>query len=110
MRTKVKIEQINRKPKTFNKKGGGTYEGEAVGIRVKDKNGDLVWINGFGSAQNKGWKEGDEVEIIIEKNDKYLNFKEIPPEELFREQVIVELEQIKAALRVIHGIVKEKKV
>jgi hypothetical protein len=36
-------------------------------------------ISGFGNKINQRWNEGDEVEVLVEKKGKYLNFKtELP--------------------------------
>lgn len=33
-----------------------------------------AWLSGFQNKSNSGWKEGDKVEIIVEKKGEYLNF------------------------------------
>jgi len=49
----------------------------AIGIQVNEM-GDK-WINGFGNTENSAWKEGDIIEITLEKVTKgdkeFLNFK-----------------------------------
>lgn len=42
-------------------------------IRIKVEGNDK-WISGFGSADNASWKEGDDVELVIEQKGEYLNF------------------------------------
>lgn len=44
-----------------------------IGIKTKEY-GDK-WLNGFGNFDNKGWNEGDTVDIITEQNGDFLNFK-----------------------------------
>jgi len=68
----IRLTRISRSDKTS--KAGKPYV--SLGIQC-DKYGDQ-WINGFGGQENADWKEGDEVEVTIEKKTfngkEYLNF------------------------------------
>lgn len=57
------------------------------------------WISGFQNAQNKDWKEGDEVEIIIKPNGEYLNF-ETPKKD---DKVVEMLSQVLTKLGHLHA-------
>lgn len=39
------------------------------------------WLSGFQNRDNENWKEGDVVDVIIEKNGEYLNFSTPKPED-----------------------------
>lgn len=43
-------------------------------MSVKAKEYGEKWISGFKNQQSAEWKEGDEVDVIIEEKGEYLNF------------------------------------
>lgn len=67
---KVKIKRITRKDRETS--DGRKYT--SVGILVDGKNGE-TWLNGFENDVTREWNTGETVEIEVEKNGKYLNFK-----------------------------------
>lgn len=81
----VKILKIHRADK---KKDGTPYISKdgrpytRVGIQVE---GYQDWLSGFENAVTKSWKEGDTVQILIEKSGDYTNFrtqpKQVTPED-----------------------------
>ena len=44
-------------------------------VNLKTKEHGDTWISGFENDDNKSWKEGDEVQIIVKQNGEYLNFE-----------------------------------
>lgn len=66
-------------------------------------------ISGFGNAYNAQWKEGDQVDIIVEQKGEYLNFTTPKKEDATKEEleqiknkltsIVISLEQIKGHLR-----------
>lgn len=70
----VTITRISREEKTS--KTGKPYE--SVGLQVKEVEG---WINGFGGAWNKSWKEGDKVTLDLYKEEyngkEYTKFRQV---------------------------------
>jgi len=76
---KVTIERIHRsdKDKTgnlFTTKDGRNYT--RIGIKTQE-HGEK-WLSGFGNSENSNWNVGDKVEIIVEENGQYLNFRNMP--------------------------------
>lgn len=73
----VKIQKISRKEREIrNGKQAGTTK-MSVSImteQYKDK-----WLGGWEDDVNKDWKEGDDVDVQIEQNGEYLNFKAVKP-------------------------------
>lgn len=65
---KVKLTRLSRKDKVS--KAGKPFV--SLGIRTEE-HGER-WLSGFGSADNKDWKAGDEVEIEVVESGEYLNF------------------------------------
>lgn len=43
-------------------------------LRIQTNEHGAAWLSGFENESTKAWKEGDTVEIEIEKNGEYLNF------------------------------------
>lgn len=80
--TKVKIKTISRKERTSTRTGKPFI---SLGIKTEE-HGDK-WLSGFGSKDNEYWKEGDEVEIIIEQKGEYLNFTTPKKEDKMNEGV-----------------------
>lgn len=73
MKEKIKITRVFRGKQAFtDKKTGVAKEADKIGIKT-DKYGDK-WISSFKVQGTENWKEGDEVEIFIEKKGDYLNF------------------------------------
>lgn len=44
-------------------------------LSIKTKETGDKYVGGFGNKANEAWKVGDVVEIIVEQNGEYLNFK-----------------------------------
>ena len=71
-----------------------------LGVKAKE-HGDK-WLSGFGNSKNSGWKEGDQVEVIVEQKGEYLNFS-MPKETDALEQRVSQLEaDVKALLAFIN--------
>ena len=77
----VQITRISRQQKTS--KAGKSYM--SVGIQTQEHGSD--WLNGFENEVNKNWQEGDTVEIIVEKNDKWLNFSTPKATDLLEDRI-----------------------
>lgn len=114
--TYVKRDDSDREGNALKTKDGRPYT--RMTLKVESK-GDR-YISGFGSASNKDWKVGDEVDIIIteaEKTDKegkpYLNFSQPkaatsnPDERIGK--ILTELTFIKLTLQQILQYVEPKK-
>lgn len=74
---KLKIEKLYRSSKDKQGNPLKTSDGRAY-ERVAIKcfgYGEGKWISGFSADWNKGWREGDEVEVEVEQRGEYLNFK-----------------------------------
>ena len=54
---------------------------ERVGIQVNDEKYTGKWLSGFGNRENAGWQVGDTVDIEVEPNGLYLNFKGLSQED-----------------------------
>lgn len=62
---------------SIRRKSITTKRGPAISISIKtDAHGDK-WLSSFGDDVNKGWNDGDVVEIDITENGEYLNFKAV---------------------------------
>jgi len=57
------------------KKSIETKNGPATKVAIKTNRHGNNWISGFENSTNKDWSEGDQVEIEVEKNGDFLNFK-----------------------------------
>lgn len=95
---KLTITKIYRSDKDKNgnplvgKNSGKPYE--KVSIKCQEY-GDK-WIGGFGSRDNQSWREGDVVDVEIENNGQYLNFKHIDPIKNLEERVLALEKRINA--------------
>jgi hypothetical protein len=101
---KVKLTKVARFDVDKNKKPLVTKDGrpfERVRIQTT-KHGDF-WISGFGTPENKNWKIGDEVELLIETSGEYLNFK-MPSKKTFVEDKMFDFE---VRLKRLENIVEE---
>ena len=74
--TKITRYTTDKDANTLKTKDGRDYT--RVNIQVVQHG--ATWMSGFGSNTNANWKEGDEVELIIDTkkvgDKEYLNFKE----------------------------------
>lgn len=78
-------------------------------IKTLDKNGQEVWINGFGNNTTKGWSDGQEVELDIYQEEyqgqirlKFRDVKEI--------NLAQEISEIKKLVKEIYAIVTFEKL
>lgn len=98
---KVRLEQVSVQP--FEGKFGPTNK---VGIKVKNKNGEDQWINGF-MKNHPSWQQGDEVELEIfqkEYNGKqYWNFKEPKKEDVLEQRVSTLESEVKWLKGILRG-------
>jgi len=69
--TKIYRSFKDKQGNTLRSKDGREYE--KVAIQTAEY-GDK-WIGGFGNKSNSYWREGDIVDIIIEENGQFMNFK-----------------------------------
>lgn len=60
-------------------------------VSIKTKETGDKYVGGFGNKANEGWKIGDVVDIIVEKNGDYLNFK-LPNKDDAQNERIAKLE------------------
>ena len=101
--SKEKLTYVRREEKTS--KAGKPYT--SFSIKVESR-GD-VFISGFGKKANADWKEGDEVEIDITQNGKWLNWTmpEVPKGyQLANNEIQKELDLIKDMLGRILSILQ----
>lgn len=68
----ITIKAISRKPKE-------TQYGIKTSVGIKSSEYGDRWLNGWADEINQNWKNGDQVEVSIEENNGYLNFKAIKP-------------------------------
>lgn len=64
----VTITAITRKQRTS--RSGKPF----ISLGLKTQEYGEQWLSGFAGKENAHWKEGDVVEVIIEKKGEYLNF------------------------------------
>jgi len=91
---KLTINKIYRSWDDKNKKPLMTRDGrpyERVAIQTKEYGSQ--WASGFGGGYNRGGKAGDVVDLEIEKDGQYLNFKRPDPIKKLEERVLA-LEQM----------------
>lgn len=67
------------------------------------------WISGFESQVNKGWKEGDKVEMIVKENGQYLNFEVPKPADKVDEKLEKVLNELMAIKLMVNSLVGDKK-
>jgi hypothetical protein len=48
-------------------------------IGIKTREHGEAWLSGFGGHWNQDWKEGDTVEVDIERSGDFLNFRKPDP-------------------------------
>lgn len=76
-------------------------------IKTVDKNGQELWLNGFGNNTTKSWTKGQTVELDLyqeEYNGKVSwKFKEVADRSIFNE-----LDEIKSMLRQLLGLGNEE--
>jgi len=101
---KVTIVKVYRSNK--DKQGNilKTQDGrEYTRLAIQTKEHGQKWISGFGNSKNSDWKAGDSVDIIIEPNGEYLNFK-MPKDINELEARVAKLEEdVKAILEYTMG-------
>ena len=69
---KITINKIKHENKVGNN-SGKTFE--SCQINTTNSKGESIWISGFGSEVTHTWNDGDEVDVTIEQNGQYWNFK-----------------------------------
>ena len=77
MEQEITITKIIRTERQ-SKKTGKPFT--SLGLKTEEY-GD-VWVSGFGNKDNADWKEGDKVNVVIEKKGEYTNFS-MPKRESF---------------------------
>ena len=73
---------------------------------IKTQEHNDRWLNGFGNQENAQWQIGQQVEIIIEENGQYLNFK-MPRSESSISRV--EFDDLKAHVKSLEDAIREMK-
>ncbi len=103
--SKITILKIKNEDKVSEK--GKNYV--KCSIKTKDKNGQEVWIGGWGNTTTKGWHEGDQVDLDIYQeifnNKTYLKFRDVKERNMF-----VELDRINAKLDILLGVVTSETI
>jgi hypothetical protein len=102
--SKIKIVKIKNEEKTA--KSGKPYS--SCSILTISKEGQEVWISGFGNNTTRSWVAGQEVDLEIYKEEyngkDYFKFKEVPERSLFNE-----IDKLHAKLDLIYGMLLAKK-
>lgn len=90
---KIKIAAIKNEDKISN--NGKSYT--RCSIKVIDKNGQDLWISGFGNNTTKSWVKGQEVELEVYKEEyqgkEYWKFQEVEERNIF-----IEIDKINSKL------------
>lgn len=74
---KVVLTQIQRFNKDKEGKPLKTKDGRSyTRVNIQTAEYPNKWMGGFGNADNQNWQIGDEVEVIIEERNGYLNFRQ----------------------------------
>lgn len=76
-----------------------------LSLLVTTSKGQEIWVSGFMTDENKKWKEGDSVELDVEKSGKYWNFKN-PPKESVDSNLSGALEAIREELQAIRRLLE----
>ena len=87
---KITITRIGRKAEDKDGEPYKTQDGRPftrLSIQVQEY-GDK-WLSGFTGFWNKDWKEGDEIDIEVEKKGEYLNIKQIDRVKLLEDRVAI---------------------
>jgi hypothetical protein len=81
--TKVSRFTTDKSGNPLKTKDGRPY----TSVRVQSAEFGERWISGFEKNENKNWKEGDVVEVIIKENGQYLNFDLPKKEDIAHEEI-----------------------
>jgi len=83
--TKITIQAIKNEEKTSAK--GKNYL--SCSIKTIGKDGQEIWLSGFGNETTKSWKKGQTVELDIVKKESngktYWNFNEVAERSIFED-------------------------
>jgi hypothetical protein len=92
MNQKVKITRIYKTDK--DKMGNPLKNAKGLGytrMSIKTEQHGDEWISGFENSFNKDWKEGDTVDVAIEKTNskgkEYLNFKNLSDVDILKKEI-----------------------
>lgn len=69
--TKIYTTDKDKQGNPLKSKKGAPY----TRMSIKTQEHGEKWLSGFQNADNKEWKEGDTVEIVVKENGEYLNFE-----------------------------------
>ena len=76
-------------------------------VSIKTKETGDKYVGGFGNKANEGWKIGDVVDIIVEQNGDFLNFK-LPNKDDAQNERIAKLESRVMKLELAESRMMEK--
>lgn len=76
-----------------------------LSLLVTTSKGQEIWVYGFMTDENKKWKEGDSVELDVEKKGNYWNFKN-PTKESVGSNLSGELAAIREELQAIRRLLE----
>ena len=74
---------------------------EYTRLALKTKEHGDSWVSGFGNDKNASWKEGDIVEVVIEKKGQYINFS-VPKE---KDITMERLDKIEADIKELKNLI-----
>src|ERR1041385_2426123 len=60
---------------------------EKTNLQVLTEKGKTLWVGGFSNAITQLWKEGDDLDLEVEQNGKYWNFKTPSMDQLILEHL-----------------------
>ena len=99
---KVRITNISRYDKDRDGKPLKTKDGRLyTRITIQTEEYEGKQLSGFGNAENQNWQIGDEIEIIIEERNGYLNFRQPKRDDVIDaklDQILAKLEGIEENL------------
>lgn len=94
---KLTIQKIWRSDKDKQGNSYVTQDGRPyTKVALITKEYGKEYVRGFGNEKNAQWKEGDIVEVMVERNGQYLNFKMPKEKDVLLERIEKIEEEIKA--------------
>ena len=84
----VKLTKVYRSDKDKNGNALKTKDGRPyTRVSIKTQEHGEKWLSGFENFNNQKWREGDHVDLEVEKNGEYLNFSTPSPLQLLTRRV-----------------------
>lgn len=108
MQTDLKKVTISR---LFREKKISSKGKEYTSLRIQTPEYGDKWIGGFGSTENKDWKEGDTILIKVVENGNFLNFENATMFDVINmiSQIYTQVVKLETRVTKLDGIKTENK-